>query len=211
MKLFRKTKEHQKYWSERKINWRKDYLDTWNHPHRKIIVNILKQIPWMSLLEIGCASGPNLAAILKAMPGRQIGGVDISQDAIELAQKTFKGGFFKVNSADDIMMSDKSTDVVLSDMTLIYVNRKDIDRYVKEMKRIARNYVILSEFHSKSLWNRLALKYNSGYNAYNWERLLNKHGFRDIVLHKIKENEWPGGNPQKTFGYIIMAKVPRKH
>jgi ubiquinone/menaquinone biosynthesis C-methylase UbiE len=209
MKLFKKTKEHKKYWSERKIDWKTQYFDTHDHPHRKILVDILKNLPWMSLLEIGCASGPNLAAILKAIPNRQLGGVDISADAIELAQKTFKGGFFKVNSADDIMMSDKSTDIVLSDMTLIYVDKKDINRYIKEIKRIARNYILLSEFHSKSWWNRLTLKWNSGYNAYDWERLLKKHGFRDVALYKIKESEWPGGNPQKTFGYIILARVPK--
>ena len=60
-------------------------------------MNVLKSIPWVSLLEIGCASGPNLAAIVKAMPGKQVGGVDLSEDAIELAKKTFQGGFFQSN------------------------------------------------------------------------------------------------------------------
>jgi len=209
MKLLRTTKTHKKYWEERKIDWQKEYLDTWNHPHRNLIVEVLKNIAWGSILEIGCASGPNLAKIVKEIPGRQVGGVDISEDAINLAQNTFQGGFFKVNSADDIMMSDKSTDVILSDMTLIYVAPKDIDRYVKEIKRLARNYILLCEFHSDSLLNRLNLKINSGYNAYNWQKLLKKHGFRDIALHKITEKEWPGGNPQKTFGYLILAKVPK--
>lgn len=209
MNLLKTTKNHKDYWKNRKLDWKKEYLDTYNHPHRKILVNILKQLPWMSLMEIGCASGPNLVAIIKAIPGRQVGGIDVNPEAIELAQKTLQGGFFKVNSADDIMMSDKSTDIVLSDMTLIYADRRNIHKYIKEMKRIARNHVLLCEFHSDNWWNRLALKWNSGYNAYNWEKLLKKHNFRDVSLYKIKEDEWPGGNPQKTFGYIILAKVPK--
>lgn len=209
MNLLKTTKKHKEWWSRRKIDWKKEYLDTWKHPHRKLIVGILKGIPWLSLLEIGCGSGPNLVPIIKEMPGRQVGGVDINEDAIKLAQETFQGGFFKVNSADDIMMSDKSVDIILSDMALIYVGRTEIDNYVKEMKRLARNYVLLCEFHSKSWWNRLSLRLNSGYNAYNWEKLLKKHGFRDVALYKMKESDWPGGNPQKTFGYIILAKVPR--
>ena len=31
-------------------------------------------------------------------------GIDINADAIALAQSTFNGGFFKVGSADDILM-----------------------------------------------------------------------------------------------------------
>ena len=80
---------------------------------------------------------------------------------------------------------------------------------IKEIKRLARNYVLLCEFHSKSWYNRASLKINSGYNAYNWVKLLKKHGFRDIATHKISEKDWPGGNPQKTFGYLILAKVPK--
>lgn len=211
MKLFKTTEEHKKYWENRKIDWKTQYLDTWNHPHRKILVNILKSISWLSLLEIGCGSGPNLVAILKEIKGRQIGGIDINPEAIELARNTFKGGYFKVGSADRIVMSDKSTDIILSDMVLIYAGRRKIDKYIKEIKRVARNYVLFSEFHSKSWWNRTALKWNSGYNAYDYKKLLEKHGFHDVALYKMKEEDWPGGNPQKNFGYIILAKVPKTY
>ena len=209
MRLLRNTKKHKKFWAQRKIDWKKEYFDTYNHPHRKILVSILKSLPWMSLMEIGCAAGANLAAIINNIPGKQVGGIDISADAIEKAREMFEYGFFKVNSADDIMMSDKSTDIVLSDMTLIYVSKKDIGRYIKEIKRIARNYILLCEFHSDSWWNRMSLKINSGYNAYDWKKILNKYGLKDIVLYKLKEEDWPGGNPQKTFGYIILARVPK--
>ena len=209
MKLFRTTKEHSIYWKNRKIDWSKDYLSTWNHPHRRLIAEVLKTFNWLSLIEIGCGGGANLAYIVKNIPGRQVGGIDINPDAIELCQKTFKGGIFKVNSADDIMLSDKSTDVVLSDMTLIYVGPRKIGDYIREIKRITRNHVLLCEFHTTNWWNKLALKMNSGYNSYNWPKLLRKYGFYDIVIYKIPPEGWPGGDPQKTFGYIIRATVPK--
>ena len=211
VKLFKTTESHKKYWANRK-NWVQGYTsaEAINHPHRKVLTYILKQFKWFSLMEIGCGPGPNLVAIVKAIPGRQVGGVDVSADAIEAAGKMVKGAMLKVNSADDMMMSDKSTDVIMSDMTLIYVGSRKIDDYIKEIKRVARNHVLLCEFHSNSFWNRLALKINTGYNAHNWDKLLKKHGFYDIMRYKLKESDWPGGEPQKTFGYVFLAKVPKR-
>jgi len=211
MKLLKSTKEHKKYWSERKIDWKEHYQtkEMINHPHRNLIIEALSSFHWGSLLEIGCGGGANLIKILKVFKGRQIGGIDINPEAIDLCLKTFGGGMFKVNSADDIFMSDKSVDVVLSDMTLIYAGPFKINKYIKEMKRIAREHVILCEFHSDSWWNRIALKINTGYNAYNYKKLLSKHDFYDIITYKFRDGDWPGGNPQKTFGYIITAKLTK--
>ena len=127
--------------------------------------------------------------------------------AIEEAKKYLNGAYLKVNSGDDVMMSDDSTDVVLSDMCLIYVGPRKIKDYLNEMKRIGRHHVLLCEFHSDSWWNRMALRFNSGYYAYNYDKLLSKLGFYDIIKFKLREEDWPGGDPQKTFGYIITAKI----
>lgn len=204
------TQEWSKYWAERKIDWNKAYSETWNHPHRALIIAVLKTFGWTSLFEVGCGSAPNLLAIMKHFKDKQLGGVDVNPDAIALASKTFTGGVFKVGSLDDIMMSDNSTDVVLSDMSLIYIDPKRIDKAIEEIKRIARDYVVFCEFHSEKWISRLSLRWNSGYNAYNYKRLLEKHGFYDVTVWKIPEEAWPGGDPQRTFGYIIRAKVPKR-
>lgn len=166
----------------------------------------------MSLIEVGCGAGANLVNIIKSFPDRklQVGGVDINPEAIELARKQFNGGIFKVGPVHDIMMSDDATDIVLSDMCLIYYGPGKIDSAIKEIKRIGRNYVLFCEFHHHSFWKRLQLRLTSGYYAYDYRKLLEKHGFGDIELYKIPEEYWPGGNPQKTFGYLIKARIPRR-
>jgi len=206
VKLFRTTKEHAKYWKDRKIDWNKEYLSTWNHPHRYFITSILAQLNWVSLIEVGCGAGANLVNIIKQIEGKQVGGIDINPDAIELAQNTFKGGMFKVSQLNDIILSDDSTDVVLSDMVYIYVGRWKIDEYIKEIQRITRNYVVLCEFHSESLWERFKLKWTSGYNAYNWKRLLEKHDFVDIKVYKLPDEAWPGQDPKTNLRRIIVAR-----
>jgi len=213
MKLFRNTEQFKKWWINRK-NWTDGYSgpEALNHPHRQLIVRVLRSFRWLSLMEIGCAAGANLINIAKAIPGRQIGGIDVSPDAIEKAievtSAVYRGGFFKVNSADDIMMSDKSTDVILSDAVLIYVDRTKIKKYLKEIKRVSRNHILFCEFHSKSWWSRLALKWKTGYNSYNWIKLLEKNGFYDIYIYKLREQDW-AGYPWNKYGYIILARVSK--
>lgn len=209
MKIFKTTESHKKYWRDRKIDWKSRYQN-WNHPHRFLITHILSSIRWHSLIEIGCAAGANLMNIANGLQGKQLGGIDLNPDAIELAKETFVGGFFKVGSADNIMISDNFCDVILSDMTLIYVSRRDIDRYVKELKRVGRNYVVLCEFDSKSWWARLKLKLSTGYNAHDYEKILKKNGFYDIIKYKIPPELWEGGEPQKTFGFVIVASIPKR-
>lgn len=210
MKLFQTSNKWEQWWKNRKIDWNKEYLATWNHPHRDLISAALSRFYWMSLIEVGCGAGANLVNILHHFKDKQLGGVDINPEAIALAQKTFNGGIFKVNPVHNIMMSDDSTDIILSDMCLIYYSPRKVHAAIEEIKRVARNYIILCEFHHISWWQRLKLRLTSGYYAHNYFELLDKHGFGDIEVFKIPEEYWPGGNPQKTFGYIIKARIPRR-
>lgn len=206
MKFFRNTNTQKKYWTERKIDWKAHYLDTWNHPHRQLLLWALQSFPWKSLWEAGCGPGPNLIKIASVMKDRQIGGSDINADAIELARKTFTGGRFHVEPIEDMLLSDDSTDVVLTDAALIYYSPKDIDKAVHEITRIARNHIVLCEFHSKSWWQRKLLKWKTGYNAYNYETLLEKHGCWDIKIMDIPDEYWEG-YPWQPYGHIIIARV----
>lgn len=207
MKLFNSTKKWVKWWTKRKIDWGSHYMNP-KHPHRLLIAETLRHIPWMSLFEVGCGAGANLVTIVNMNPGKQVGGIDINPDAISFAKTQFRNGLFKVSSADNIMMSDKSMGIILSDMVLIYITPRHIGRYLKEFKRVAGDYVILCELHSTSWWKRFALKWREGYNAYDWPKLLEKHEFYDIKMYKLKKEDWPESNLQQKYGYIIVAKVP---
>jgi ubiquinone/menaquinone biosynthesis C-methylase UbiE len=205
--MYKTTKQHHKYWSGRKIDWVKDYQSTWNHPHRGLLTRMLHSIQFESLFEVGCGGGANLVRIVKDLGSRQLGGCDVNPEAIEACEKALKGGVFEVSRGDDILMSDKSADVVLSDMTLIYVDPVDIDKYLKEYKRIARSYVMLCEFHSESWWKRQVARFTSGYHVYNYKKRLQKQGFWDIYIQQIPEQLWPGTDKNTEFRSIITARV----
>ena len=133
----------------------------------------------------------------------------INPDAIELAKKTLTGAILKVGSGDDVMMSDKSADVILTDMYLIYMDSRKINQQIKEIKRLARSWIILCEFHSESWYDRMKVRFHDGYFMHNYKTLLEKHGFYDLTFYKLTPELWPGGGLQEKYGYIIKAKVPR--
>lgn len=200
------TNKHIKYWEDRKIDWNESYLATWTHPHRGLITGILKHLKWHSLYEIGAGGGANIRRIIEEIPGKQLGGSDVSEDAVKFMQETFKGGHFQVETGDDILMSDKSIDVVLSDMCLIYVSPFKIKKYLKEMKRVSRNNIIICEFHSDSFFKRLWAWWKTGYFVHDYKKLLNKLGYYEIYMEHIPIEYWDADN-NTEFRTLIVASV----
>ncbi len=207
--MFKTTKNHIKFWKNRKADWFESYGKTIDHPHRQLILEKLKKIKFGHIMEIGCNCAPNMLLVTKTFPGVEVGGVDINADSIKVAKELMpKYAFnFEVRSADNIYFSDKCMDVVLTDMALIYVGPDKIHKVMKEITRIARNNIVLCEFHTKNPLKALGLWATSGYFARDYERLLRKYNYYDIELTKLTEEDWPGGNPQKDFGYIITARL----
>jgi ubiquinone/menaquinone biosynthesis C-methylase UbiE len=204
--MFKTQRQHEAYWEQREIDWQGCYLDTWNHPHRQMIIDALKTFRFQSLLELGCASGPNLLRIQKEFPGVRLSGIDLNAKAIETARTHLASGAdLRVGSVDEIDLPDKSIDIVVTDMVLIYVS--GIGRALAEIRRVARVGAIFCEFHSHSVLARLALKLLTGYRAHDYERLLTEHGWCEVKISKIPVHLWPRGRTQKHFGYVIAARA----
>ena len=205
-RMFTKTRKNEKYWKNRKIDWKTAYW-TPEHPHRDLIIEGLKRFNFGSVYEIGCGAGANLYRIHQAFPHTQFGGMDINTEAIMFAKQALPlAQILDVGVADNIFFSDKSIDVVLTDAAIIYIGKDKIDKVMKEISRIARNGVVLCEFHSKSRLKRLGLRWGSHFSAYDYEKLLTKYGFYDVKVKKIPKESWPI-LPWEKFGYIITARI----
>lgn len=201
-------KNHRKYWKNRKGDWNYHHLSTWNHPHRQLIVYALQSLPWFSLWEVGCGAGANLVKIVKEMPNHQLGGSDINKDMIDTAKQALVGARFHVEDVTDMLLSDNSVDIVLSDATLMYISPKEINKALNEMVRIARVAIVLFEFHSNNWFERLVFRLRTGYNMYNYQALLEKHGCYDIQKFKIDKRVWDD-KEWSRFGHLLIAKVTK--
>lgn len=207
--FWKTTRYHEGFWRNRKADWKTSYFDTWDHPHRKEIITHLRTMKFGSLFEVGCSSGPNLYLISKCFPQVQIGGLDVNEEAIQTAKNLLGDqAVMLAGKADDILLSDGSADVVLTDACLIYVGPKRIHNTLKELKRVARKNVIFIEWHSPSWRNRWIMRLLDGYNVYDYKKLLEQHGFWDIEIKKLPPY-WGDqkGNAWGMFGTMITAKV----
>lgn len=207
MDILRTTKSWMNYWKKRKINWENEYF-TPEHPHRDLIINKLRQFSFKSLLEVGCGAGANIYKVKQNFPRVDVGGVDVNSDAIECAKKILpRSTIIQVGEAEDVYISDKGSDILLSDMCYIYLNKKHFRKAIAEARRIARNGVVFCEFHSKSWIKRLWLKIKTGYNAYDYGKELRDAGFTNIEIEKVRvAGPWGENEPQKTFCHLIVAK-----
>lgn len=205
------TAKHTKFWKERKIDWETQYLDTWEHPHRGLLSKVLQTFTWQSLWEVGCGPGPNILRFIKeGLTDKYYGGSDINPEAIELARQKFKGARFRVESVEDLFLSDKFTDVILSDATLIYVDPFKIKKVLKELKRCVRIRLVFCEFNSTNILKRWLFRFKTGYNVYDYKKLLEEIGCYDIQIYKLPPEAWPGtkkGEGWYEFGSIISARV----
>lgn len=204
MRIF-STQHHLDWWKNRPIDWAKDYLSTWNHPHRWYLAQKLKEVKWASIYEVGTGAGANPYALSKVFPQAALGGSDVSEEAIKVAQQAIPHGIFDVCPGNDIIMSSHSADVVLTDMTLIYVDPFKIKSYLKEFQRIGRKYVFLVEFYHPSLWKRLKMTLAGRY-THNYPKLLEKLGCHGILIHKLPSDLYPGAHDNE-YRYLITARI----
>jgi ubiquinone/menaquinone biosynthesis C-methylase UbiE len=195
------TKIDELFWEFRHIfdkKWAESYIskEAINHPHRKILIEMIsKHYPFETVLEIGCASGPNLLLLAKKFPKTKFYGIDISKKAIETGRNYFlkeniKNVFLDSGKAENLKnFKDKSIDIIFTDATLIYEGPDKIDLIIKEMLRIVKKSIVLCEQHINSSGG----SYYKDHWVYNYNLLFGKFLPKEkIKFTKIPKEVWSG-------------------
>ncbi len=206
------SKRNNKYWKNRKINWEQAYFNL-DHPHREMLMKVLKLYPFESVLEIGCGAGANLYNIKKNFPKAGVSGCDINEDAIKTAKEKLPEADLKVGNAINLPFHGGKFDLILTDACLIYSGTDKIKRVLREIRRVGsrKGSVMFIEFHSESWFKRMFLRImsNNRYFAYDYKKLLLKNYFKGIRVFKINEKQWPGHpwSGKGSYGYLILAII----
>jgi ubiquinone/menaquinone biosynthesis C-methylase UbiE len=194
-----------------KRGWAEGYISagSFSHPHRQLLVEkISANNPFTDVLEIGCASGPNLYLLAKKFPNARFVGVDINPEAVRQGKLFFKQQGIRnvslfVGKADELeRFPDKSFDVVFTDAVLLCIGPDKIRKVATEIQRVARKAIILVEHHSEQESD------SGGHTEKWWLRNYTKlfQPFSNqINTTKIPPEIW-GGN-WGEFGYIIEVKI----
>lgn len=92
-----------------------------------------------AILDIGCAKGFMLHDFKEIMPGCTIAGIDVSSYAIENAMPSVKQ-FLKIASAESLLYSDKSFDLVISINSIHNLPLERLKKALQEIQRVCRGH-----------------------------------------------------------------------
>src|SRR5690606_13332847 len=107
------------------------------------VCDLVEQTNPQSLLDAGCGEGFALDVLARRFPEVRFTGVDLSEEAIAFAQNRFgERARFRTGSIYKLPFSDRAFDTVLCSEVLEHVD--DPSAAIRELKRVARNYVIIT-------------------------------------------------------------------
>lgn len=138
--------KQEKIWSARNTA---NFYWSWHTGRKrsKWFTRFLRRYDFDSIFEAGCNSGRNLWYI-KEKFDCEIGGIDINENAIQLASEKMPKGRFEVCSLYD--MDVEPYDIVFTMGTMIHIPPNGIDRVIDHCIKKASKYVIHIEANSKN-------------------------------------------------------------
>lgn len=100
-----------------------------------------------SVYEVGCNIGTNLMCISRALKDPYLWGCDINEKAVEIAAKHPELNVI-VGDAEWIPQDTDSMDMVFTAGVLIHLDKVSLRIAMKEIARVAKDYVLLIEYYS---------------------------------------------------------------
>ena len=160
-----------------------------------------------SVLEIGCAAGPNLRLLREKLPTARLCGIDINKQAIEIANNYFasvnddKVNFFARKADQMYEFHDKSFDVVFSQAVLVFTPPKRINKVISEMIRLSSNVIVFHEYHLDGAAKGLFV---GGRWVYDYYSIIKEYHPQAHI--SMEESSFKGGSWDK-YGKIIIVKL----
>jgi SAM-dependent methyltransferase len=117
------------------------------HRHqRKALVNLVAKLGVHSVLDVGCGSGENLAALAGAMPAVTFAGADVSREALALAAKRTEGiRLYELDVQREKL--DCRFDLVLSIQVIEHL-ADDVEA-LRNMTRMAAQWVLVTTMRGR--------------------------------------------------------------
>lgn len=190
-------------------------LENLDYPHRswlaRALVESVGNPPTASVLEVGCAYGPNLIQLNRLAPRWRYTGVDISPSYVALGRSELKklGLHNIVLQRHDLALPLPSEvgafDVVFSDAVVMYASPRRARRILEEMVRVSHGIVAVLELTGGN--RLLPHRPNRDGWLHNYPGLLSQ--FRGV--HSVTSVAMPQGvraaGRWPQFGRLTIARV----
>lgn len=115
------------------LNWGFEYLSS-----MEFIFDLLNEVPFKSLIDVGCGDGRFCAEAVKHFPGKRVCGMDISNRAISIAQALNPGVEFICGDISGMSSARNKSfkeafDIAVSVEVLEHIPPAGADRFLKNM------------------------------------------------------------------------------
>ena len=111
----------------------------YNEEFAKYTRDLATSLHCTSVLEIGCGTGIDLRLFTDTF---QIHGIDLNDNALDIAKKKLPIVNFKKGSITDLPFEDSSIDFVFTHQLLNYLDDNTLEKGVAEMYRVAGKYIM---------------------------------------------------------------------
>jgi len=118
--------------------------------HRHVagmIVRAIRELRPQSIIDIGCGNGANLAAIRRAEPAIALHGLDISQEAIDVARARVPDATFEVLDVRSARAPERTYDLVLSSQVIEHV--PDDGRFLELVRSYCGSYCFIGTMQGR--------------------------------------------------------------
>jgi len=137
------------------MSYKKEFWDKYadenekryNEEFAKYTKDLATSLKCTSILEVGCGTGIDLRLFTDEY---QIHGIDLNDNALDIAKKKLPSGNFKKGSITDLPFEDSSIDSVFTHQLLNYLDDDTLKKGVAEMFRIATKYIMNCEKFEKT-------------------------------------------------------------
>jgi len=116
--------------------------ERYNEEFAKFTRDLVISLRCTSVLEIGCGTGIDLRLFPDTF---QIHGIDLNDNALDIAKEKLTIGNFKNASITDLPFEDSSIDFVFTHQLLNYLDEDTLEKGIAEMYRVARKYIMNCE------------------------------------------------------------------
>jgi SAM-dependent methyltransferase len=198
--------------------WTKTWGDqqTFGPVHRRLrqeLLSLITKLTPASVLDVGCGSGGNLAAIAHVMPQVELAGVDVSPEALALAAQRVPGASFRQLDAQREKL-DEQFDLVLCNQVIEHL--VDDITALRNMALMAKRWVLVGTMRGRMRKSELAIGHFRNYSDVELHAKAEKAGLEvvDIFgwgfpfyspLYRTMIEWLPGGPPEGKFGAAQQA------
>lgn len=181
------------------------------HRHqRRLLLNLIRRLDVHTLLDVGCGSGDNLAALSREISGIKLTGTDVSNKALAMARKRLPG--VKLSQLD--IQKDRlgeQFDLVLCNQVIEHLP-DDISGF-RNLGAMARKWVVIATMRGRMRKSEIAIGHLRNYSNIDLRSKAESAGLEVVdiwgwgfpfysPLYRSAIEWLPGGPPEGKFGLL---------